>query len=136
MRVYLGALMVAAGILGGCGGGVVGDWESVEPVIEERNKLSVAEPGTAEATIWIFRTVKGEQTAQSFIYEVEWKERREGESFSFDLTCQESPFGECEDEDDFEMDCDLADDDSQLSCDVDENPRWEKYPFAWQKLED
>lgn len=128
-------LLVFALFLVGCGPAVIGEWQSDEPVQDQRNQLVVDDMFLAEATIWIFRTVNGKQTAQSFNYAVEWDERREGAAYSFDLSCRESPYGDCDEEDDFRMFCDLVGDDDKLSCEVNDSPRWEAYPFAWHKLD-
>jgi hypothetical protein len=132
MRAVLIALSLA---LVGCGPAVVGEWEADEAVKDQRNRLTVDDLNIADATIWIFRTVNGSQQAQSFNYDVEWDERREGSAYSFDMTCKESPYGECDEEDDFRMFCDLEDDDAKLACSVDDNERWKAYPFSWHKLE-
>lgn len=119
----------------GCGPAVVGDWESNEPIDTQRNQLTVGSASTASAKIWIMRTVGGEQTAQSFDYDVAWDERRDGASYAFEMRCAESPYGDCDDEDDFRMVCDLEGDEDRLGCSVDDNQRWEAYGFAWHKLD-
>jgi hypothetical protein len=128
-------MMTALVVATGCGPAVVGDWESQEPIEDQHNQLVVEDGSTAESTVWIFRTVGGVQTAQSFRFEVEWKERRDGEAFEFDMKCDESPYGECDEEDNFKMDCDLQGDEDQLACEVGAPSRWEAYGFAWRKLE-
>jgi hypothetical protein len=128
--------MVAATLAAtACAPAVEGDWESQEPIDEQRNRLTVEGEPDATATVWIFRTVNGQQTAQSFEFKAQWQEKRAGESFQFDMRCDVSPYGDCDVEDDFQMDCNLEGDEDQLVCEVDDNPRWAQYGFAWRKLE-
>jgi hypothetical protein len=127
--------IAATTLVVGCGPPVIGEWESSAPVQDQRNQLVVDDLNVAEATVWILRTVDGEPTAQSFEFDVEWEERREGTAYSFDMACAESPYGECDEEDDFRMLCDLENDDEALACEVDDNMRWEVYDFAWRKVE-
>ncbi len=126
-------LLLGLGV--GCGPAVVGEWESSERIQQERSQLVVEEAFVANATVWIFRTVGGAPTAQRFSFDVAWQERRGGESYLFEMSCRDSPYGDCDVEDDFRMVCDLEGDDDRLSCEVDDNPRWAAYGFAWHKVE-
>ena len=129
-------VMMAASMLVGCGSTVVGEWESQQPIQQQHNRMIVEEELVADATVWIFRTVDGEQVAQSFTFNVDWTERQEGEVYSFEMNCDESPFGSCDPEDDFRMRCDFASEEDTMSCEADDSERWEAYEFSWRKLED
>jgi len=134
----LGVAVVALVWLSGCGPAVIGEWESNERTKGEANRLTVEAEFAASASIFILRTVQGREEAQAFAFDVTWEERREGESYSFDLVCAESPYsGGCEEEDDFRMVCDLeGDDENQLACEARDNMRWEAYTgLAWHKVD-
>ncbi len=51
------------------------------------------------------------------------------------MSCRQSPYGDCEEDDNFRMLCDLEGDDTKLACTVEDNQRWKNYGFAWRKLE-
>lgn len=136
MRALLA--VIASSLLVGCGPSVIGEWESNERTKGEANRLTVEAQFAASATIWILRTVQGRDEAQAFEFDVTWDERREGESYSFDMVCAESPYSSgCEEDDDFRMFCDIAgDDEDQLLCEAKDNMRWEAYTgLSWHKLE-
>ncbi len=126
-------MMMAATLLAGCSGGVVGEWQGVKPTLDQRNSLTVEEDGGGKATVFIYRTVQGMATADAFTFDVDWSERET--MFDFDFVCATSPFGECDEEDSFDLNCEIdEDDDTRMSCKAD--GRWDDYAFDWRRLED
>lgn len=129
--MVLGVALLASG----CGGeglqeSLEGEWSSVEPIDQSHNELALAEGGEGSATVYIFRTVDNKPQASPFTFEVAWEEA--GEDVEVDMTCIESPFGDCEEDDDVSMDCEVVTEPLEMECDA--QGRWRDYDFRWKKL--
>lgn len=127
--------LAVALLASGCGGdsleeSLEGEWSSVEPIDQSHNELALQEGGDGSATVYIFRTVDNKPQASPFSFELDWQE--DGEQVEVDMSCLQSPFGECEEEDDIRMDCDVQSDPLEMDCDAD--GRWRDYDFRWKKL--
>ena len=117
----------------GCGGddleeSLEGEWAGVEPVDQSHNELVLEEGGDGSATVYIFRTVDNKPQASPFTFDVDWEGQDEVE---IDMSCQVSPFGECEEEDDISMECVVAAG-PELQCEAD--GRWRDYDFRYKKI--
>jgi hypothetical protein len=106
-----------------------GSWASVEAIDQAHNELLLEDGGDGSATVYIFRTVNNKPQASAFTFDVDWQER--ADEVDFELSCVESPFDECEAEDDISMDCTVSPD-MVMSCEAD--GRWRDYDFVWEKL--
>jgi hypothetical protein len=109
---------------------VVGAWQSTEDVVGVFNALSAEDGGDGHATLYILITRDGQTGAGRFEFDAEWDARRNGD-IEFSMSCERSPMGPCTVEDDFEMDCELSQSDSQLSCQGSVN--WREYQFSWTR---
>lgn len=105
-----------------------GDWQSSQPVGAAHNTLSVDDAGGAKATLHILFVEQGDSRTGRFELEADWKYTGET-SVEFDMSCLRTPFGECEDSDDFEMSCDFEQEGNELTCDGENN--WQDYDFVW-----
>ncbi len=135
MTIVLALALGVVPLASGCGGeglaeSLEGEWSSVEPIDQSHNELVMEDGGEGTATIYIFRTVDNKPQASPFSFDVEWQES--GEDVEVDMSCVESPFGECEEEDDVSMDCEVVTDPLGMECDAE--GRWRDYDFRWKKI--
>jgi len=127
------AALVGASGCGDAGTGDVesieGDWAGVEPVDQSHNELVLRAGGEGSATVYIFRVVDNEPQASPFTFDVGWEQT--DDQVDVEMTCDESPFGECEPEDDVSMSCLVSGSPLTMSCEAD--GRWADYDFRYEK---
>ena len=108
--------------------GLPGQWSSSETVAGQYNRLSVDAEGAVTTTLHILYQEDGQSLAGRFDFDGEWLQV--DDDYRFDLACERTPLGECDGNDDFEMECEFDGDDS-LICSGDSN--WSEYVFRWAR---
>jgi hypothetical protein len=137
MRQWTILPFVVAAFAMGCddgvdAGAIVGAWRSTEPTAGQHSGLSAQESGQAQATLYILFTEMGETAAGRFEFDSDWELGRDQGLFDFDMHCTRSPFGDCEPDDDFAMECRIDEAETTLSCQGGGN--WSEYMFSWTKV--
>jgi hypothetical protein len=127
-------VVVAVAVLGaGCSEDptAVGSWQSSLIVVDKKNAMEVADDGHGTALLHIQMTEMGQRKAGPFGFELRWETSRE-DRYEIHMRCQSTPFGACEPEDDFLMQCSLEGEGAALDCSGD--GRWKDYDFGWIRL--
>jgi hypothetical protein len=128
--IIVATLCLAAPCLAGCAGeGLEGNWSSIKPVADAQNQLVLEAEGQGSAKVHIFLTVDNKPQAAAFEHDVDWIDR--GDEIDFELQCEVSPFGECDEEDDISMDCSFNAESRTMKCEA--QGRWRDYDFQWRK---
>lgn len=116
----------------GCAASPEGKWQSDKTLGNgEKNEMSLtAGDMRGKATIWAIRA--GESSYSEFDFDVEWKEKSNGE-YEFDMECDDGP---CEDgANDFEMECDFIDTTAGEKLDCKGDERWSETILQWERDE-